>query len=38
VPWYYAPLAYLAKFAPWLADWIISRRQIQRMINRESES
>jgi NAD(P)-dependent dehydrogenase (short-subunit alcohol dehydrogenase family) len=38
VPWYYAPLAYLAKLAPWLADWILSRRPIQQMINRRSAS
>jgi NAD(P)-dependent dehydrogenase (short-subunit alcohol dehydrogenase family) len=38
VPWYYAPLVYLAKLAPWLADWILSRRRIQRMINRPGSS
>ena len=38
VPWYYAPLAYLAKALPWLTDWLVSRNQIQQMLRREKQS
>lgn len=38
VPWYYAPLAYLAKALPWLTDWIVSRNQVQQMLRREKQS
>lgn len=38
VPWYYAPLAYLAKAAPWLTDWLVGLSQIQQMLRREKQS
>lgn len=38
VPWYYAPLAYLAKAAPWLTDWLVGLGQIQQMLRREKQS
>ncbi|HEY0736946.1 MAG TPA: SDR family NAD(P)-dependent oxidoreductase [Herpetosiphonaceae bacterium] len=38
VPWYYAPLAFLAKAAPWLTDWLVGLKQIQQMLRREKQS
>ncbi|HEX6288496.1 MAG TPA: SDR family NAD(P)-dependent oxidoreductase [Herpetosiphonaceae bacterium] len=38
VPWYYAPLAYIAKLTPWLLDRIVARQAVPQPDRRDRKS